>query len=196
MKNVKKICPICEIEFIVPKSHQHRYITCGHKCGGIYRKKPIITNECLQCKNTFISKKSPTRKQDFCSVQCSSKSRIKNIERVCKCCNAVFYVVPYRLTVSGGGTYCSQKCRLEDWDRQSLAKQMPGSYRQNAWKVFEKKCYDCGIDDDRIIVIHHIDGDRKNGLLTNLIPVCHNCHCIRHIELSGNHRIPSYRGED
>lgn len=70
---------------------------------------------------------------------------------------------------------------------------MPGSYRKNAWKVYDKKCYDCGNKDERVLVVHHIDGDRKNGLISNLIPVCHNCHCIRHIEMNGDHKIPSGR---
>ena len=73
---------------------------------------------------------------------------------------------------------------------------MPGSYKINAWKTYDQKCYDCGIIDKRILVIHHIDADRKNGKIDNLIPVCHNCHCIRHIEMSGNNRMPSYRSSD
>ncbi len=144
----------------------------------------------------FVSKKHPTKPQSFCSRACNSKSRTNKIERSCLACNKVFYVIPYILKKSGGGTYCSQSCRLTDWNNKSLISQMPGSYRQNAWKVFDKKCYDCNLQDERVLVIHHIDGNRKNGLISNLIPVCHNCHCIRHIILSGDKCLPSYRGRD
>ena len=183
-------------KFSVSKSHDSRHTTCGHKCGGIFRKKPIITNSCLYCNKQFVSKKHPTKPQSFCSRACNSKSRTNKIERSCLACNKVFYVIPYILKKSGGGTYCSQSCRLTDWNNKSLISQMPGSYRQNAWKVFDKKCYDCNLQDERVLVIHHIDGNRKNGLISNLIPVCHNCHCIRHIILSGDKCLPSYRGRD
>lgn len=196
MNKIIKICPVCYIEFSINKCHESRYITCGHKCGGILRKKPIITNNCLHCSKQFISKKHPTQSQDFCSHICSSQSRSNKIERTCLSCAKIFHISPHKLNKTGGGTYCTQSCRLNHWNIQSLNKQMPGSYRQNAWKVFDKKCYDCGITDERVLVIHHIDGNRKNGLISNLIPVCHNCHCIRHINLSGDGRLPSYRGRD
>lgn len=183
-------------EFIVNKCHEKRYKTCSYKCGGIYKTKPDITNICIQCKISFISKRAPKCPQSFCSRSCSSKAKSKKIERKCVACEKIFHIIPSILTKSGGGTYCSQNCRLHHWNEKSLNAQMPGSYRENAWKVFDKKCYDCNLADERLLVIHHIDGNRKNGLISNLIPVCHNCHCLRHIELSGNNCIPSYRGKD
>lgn len=197
MKKIDKTCPVCGQHFQVPLCHSDRYITCGYTCGGIYRKKERIVNSCLHCSIDFISKKAPTKKQDFCSRKCALSSRKNRIERTCQECQNKFDVVPYRLKSGGNrATFCSRICQLKKWNRESLKSQKPTSYRRNAWRVFEKKCYDCGFIDERVLVIHHIDGNRDNGNISNLIPVCHNCHCLRHIIMNGNHRIPSYRGKD
>lgn len=193
MKKINKICPICNIQYTVPYCHKERYLTCGYKCGGIYRRKPIIKNICKSCKIEFISKKHKTKKQDFCSRECAKIGNKTGKILKCEKCKIKFYC-PKNLLYKR--KYCSNTCKIKHWNEISLKNEMPGTYRQNAWKVYEKKCYDCGISDERILVIHHIDGNRKNGKIENLIPVCHNCHCIRHINLTGNHRLPSYRGED
>lgn len=193
MKKINKICPICGNEFSVNFCHRNRYITCSHKCGGIYRLKPPIENICFNCGISFISKKYKRIKAIYCSRDCSAKSHKKGKILICFNCKKEFYCP---VGLMNKRKYCSNKCRLIDWNKKSIKAEMPGSYRQNAYKIYEKKCYDCGISDERILVIHHIDGNRKNGKIKNLIPVCHNCHCIRHINLTGNHKIPSYRGED
>lgn len=197
MKKIIKTCPVCSQCFSVPLCHQHRYITCGYKCGGQYRKKPRVVNKCLQCSVEFISKKTPTKPQSFCSKICALKSRKNRINRICVECNEVFDITPSRLNEKENrGKFCSRRCMIKRWNRESLKAQKPGSYRQNAWKVFEKKCYDCGFAEPSVLVIHHIDGNRHNGAIENLIPVCHNCHCLRHIQMNGNRRLPSYRGKD
>lgn len=197
MKMIIKTCPICSKKYSVSFCHIYRYLTCGYTCGGIYRRKPIINNKCFYCSSEFISKKSPTKPQKFCSRKCSAKAKINKIPRICIECNKSFEVTPYRLSSNGNrGIYCDRKCQLSHWNKRSLKKQMPTTYRSNAWRVFEKKCYDCNLVDERLLVIHHIDGNRKNGLIENLVPLCHNCHCLRHIAMSGNHRLPSYKGRD
>lgn len=159
-----------------------------------YQRKPNnpIINICSKCKIQFISKKSHTVKQKYCSRSCSQISKKNGIFKECINCKKQFYITPYRIKEnSSRGKFCSNECRLIHWSIEAKEKESAGSYRQNAWKVYEKKCYDCGIKDERILIIHHIDGNRKNGLINNLIPVCHNCHCLRHISLN-NHKIISF----
>lgn len=55
-----------------------------------------------------------------------------------------------------------------------------GSYRNMKLRIDEKKCESCGIEDIRVLEVHHIDGNRKNNALTNLKTVCANCHKIEH----------------
>lgn len=51
------------------------------------------------------------------------------------------------------------------------------NYRDKAFKEYEHKCSVCGYDEDeRILQVHHIDGNRDNNALDNLIILCPNCH--------------------
>lgn len=47
-------------------------------------------------------------------------------------------------------------------------------YRQKCLKRKGSTCYICGEHEN--IDVHHIDGDRTNNQLKNLIPVCRYCH--------------------
>lgn len=47
-------------------------------------------------------------------------------------------------------------------------------YREKCLAAKGKTCIECGTD--RQIVVHHVDGDRSNNDLDNLIPVCDSCH--------------------
>ena len=52
-------------------------------------------------------------------------------------------------------------------------------YRDRAFSVYEHKCAICGYHDDddiSLLDVHHIDSNRENNDLSNLIIVCPNCH--------------------
>ncbi|MDE1970990.1 MAG: HNH endonuclease [Patescibacteria group bacterium] len=192
MKYIEKICPVCAKLFSVPTCHESRYITCSYICGGIYRRKPIIKNICECCKLEFISKKTPTKKQRFCSTKCGNSVHKNGWFDKCINCGKQIWITPHNKKQC-----CSRNCRNEFEKKRTEKISAFHSYRKRAWRHFTKKCQDCGNEDERILVIHHIDGDRKNGKIENLIPVCHNCHCLRHIEMNGNHKLPPlYRGKD
>lgn len=51
------------------------------------------------------------------------------------------------------------------------------NYRVKAFQNYPHKCSICGWDEDEdILQVHHIDENRKNGSLDNLIILCPNCH--------------------
>ena len=52
------------------------------------------------------------------------------------------------------------------------------NYRQYCLSLYGHKCYICETKEN--IVVHHIDGDRSNNTIANLIPVCESCHRYIH----------------
>jgi len=52
------------------------------------------------------------------------------------------------------------------------------SYRLKCLKQKINTCHICGTGDD--LIVHHIDGDRENNRLENLIPLCRQCHSRVH----------------
>lgn len=55
---------------------------------------------------------------------------------------------------------------------------MPDDYRRKCFEEYEERCFLCG--DDHNIEVHHIDGDRSNNDVDNLMPICPDCHNIVH----------------
>lgn len=49
-------------------------------------------------------------------------------------------------------------------------------------KIFKTvgRCQHCGIDDHRLLTVHHKDRNRKNNDITNLVLLCWNCHALEH----------------
>lgn len=41
-------------------------------------------------------------------------------------------------------------------------------------------CRECGTKDKRVLAVHHLDRNRKNNKVENLIWLCHNCHHLTH----------------
>lgn len=51
-------------------------------------------------------------------------------------------------------------------------------YRTKCIRNKGEECQECGVTVD--IEVHHIDGDRFNSALENLLPLCHDCHMKVH----------------
>lgn len=52
---------------------------------------------------------------------------------------------------------------------------------ERASKVYTGICDDCGYSEcPSILVKHHIDGNKKNEVDSNLVKLCPNCHARRH----------------
>lgn len=41
-------------------------------------------------------------------------------------------------------------------------------------------CSDCGITNVKVLVVHHVDQNRKNNIISNLRWLCRNCHYLVH----------------
>ena len=53
------------------------------------------------------------------------------------------------------------------------------SYRQKAFDTYEHKCSICGFDpkdEEYLLDVHHIDNNRENNDVSNLIILCPLCH--------------------
>lgn len=53
-------------------------------------------------------------------------------------------------------------------------------YRKIAFNHYGKKCQKCGVDDMRVLTVHHKDRNRKNNNIENLEVLCYNCHYLNH----------------
>jgi len=55
-------------------------------------------------------------------------------------------------------------------------------YRKRALAYYGQKCGRCGIEDIRVLLVHHKDRNRKNNEIENFEILCRNCHILEHWE--------------
>jgi HNH endonuclease len=61
-----------------------------------------------------------------------------------------------------------------------LETNLKSTYRKRALKEYGAKCADCGLENIKVLEVHHIDENRDNNHINNLVVLCRNCHQLRH----------------
>lgn len=157
-----------------------------------------ITKKCKHCGRKFEAAVSDHKREraKFCSLSCSTiyqhKYRSKPKSN-CKCaqCGILFYRCKSRLKNSKSGIqFCSRKCKDAAQRIGGISKIWPShygtgngaySYRK---KAFDKLLHRCALCHSTTYVklypVHHIDFDRTNNKINNLLIVCPLCHGVIH----------------
>ena len=120
--------------------------------------------------------------------KCSEeKNNINRIKVECAYCGKEFYIPKSRLNKSKSGLYfCCREHkdlaqRIDSGNRfNSMRPAHYGTsseYRTLAFRSYPHECKVCGWnEDERILEVHHIDGNRKNNNIDNLCILCPTCH--------------------
>ncbi len=147
-------------------------VPCKH-CGKIFYAKP------------FWIKKGWGK---YCSSNCHHTAMRTGQEVRCEICKKLTYKTPKALNGSKSGKFfCSKSCQTQWRNQLYIGKKHANfttgmySYRSvlNRYKV-PKICHLCKTIDVRVLAVHHIDKNRKNNKLSNLIWLCNNCHFLVH----------------
>lgn len=127
--------------------------------------------------------------KNFCSIECQRMSKQNGTTATCGWCKKIFYTTKARLQNSkSGNVFCSKSCNtsynnkyVKFGDKNPNWVGGRGSYRKRAISN-ESSCRVCGYD--KVTHVHHIDGDRKNGDMNNLVVLCPNHHYEIHYGVS------------
>ncbi len=156
------------------------------ECG---KRRRAIKKICEKCQTIFLTRKG-VGKDRFCSPKCSQTFTPNRIKIQCSYCNNEFDRIPSKLQNSKSGLYfCNRECKEEAQKLGGIKEIQPPHYGTGkiSYRDFFtdedyycRRCkyqeFKCGID------IHHIDENRENNDLENLIPLCSNCHRGLHNE--------------
>ena len=121
---------------------------------GFWKKCITMNKFCIQCKKIM-------KTLGFCSNECRREFTEFNK-----------YLVNYKIKTASEESYKM----LKRFPIGTKVKTEPTSYR----KLKKEKCTDCGIEDKRLLIVHHKDGNRKNNKESNLVTLCWNCHFKAH----------------
>lgn len=155
---------------------------------------PIVRN-CAVCKKEFKTKPFFIKNGGgkYCSSACQYVGMKKGKMVICDTCGKETYKTPKALRISKSKKFfCSKSCQTT-WrnrefigpkhanfktDRASYQSVLP---RNNVPKI----CRLCQTIDARVLAVHHLDQNRNNNDISNLVWLCHNCH----------HLVHRYKGE-
>ena len=163
-------CKICPNEFKrkYPKGGQ-RKIYCSKKCR--YADSYVLC-KCKTCgieyNRNIISRKS----DEFCSLACIQR-------HPCQLCGTM--ITGRKSFQSGEKRFCTRKCANFFYRTMASKKAyVAKGFAQTIQKFHRIQCERCGINDIRVLCVHHINSDRGDNCYTNLETLCANCHHKEH----------------
>ncbi len=148
------------------------------------RRKNAITVECKRCSKKITSRLDQVRK--YCSRECSSLAQRNRIETPCGYCGKAIQRQVSKKSKSGL-FFCSREHK--DWAQRidtGMKEMQPphygdgkSSYRGRALFHYRPVCEGCKYSEyETMLDVHHIDGDRNNGTIGNLMVLCVFCHAL------------------
>jgi len=159
-----------------------------------------VKANCKQCNKEFfpLQKEVNRGKGLFCSRSCLGKHNVAHRDRdkplynaVCSLCTTPFYRATSKLQrPQSGKVFCSRACKDLAQKAENLTDFNPlpytngsTSYRRRALDYYDNQCSLCGYKKyPQVLHVHHIDGDRANSNIENLIILCPTCHTEKHFE--------------
>jgi len=153
--------------------------TCG-------KLREHIQINCEYCGKLFWKayKVYKITKHHYCCQECSKQGSKERIKLNCLFCNKEFEKVKSKITKHN---FCCRKCKDQAQRIESNIKTLQPShykngecaYRDKAFNTYVHKCFNCGYDEYKeALEVHHIDGNRENNDVGNLMILCANCHTL------------------
>ena len=155
----------------------------------IIKLMPLI-KKCLICNKEFYTKpffvKNGAGK--YCSRECHYQGLKKG--KIVKCfkCKKKIYRSPKSIKSSKSGKFfCSKSCQTK-WRNQEFIGSKHSNWTGGRYSYrsvlgrnkIPKICCLCKNKDIRVMAVHHVDHNRKNNEVENLVWLCHNCHHLVH----------------
>lgn len=146
---------------------------------------------CKGCGTTFNVKPNRVLRGwgKFCSKACQYGSMFKGKMMTCAVCKSPVYRTPKDLRGSRMKLFFCNKSCLAIWKNKNMPKgeQHPNwkggeyAYRDKMLKAnISPICFNCKLTDLRVLIVHHLDRNRRNNELSNLRWLCRNCHYLEH----------------
>lgn len=125
----------------------------------------------------------------YCSKPCQYKAQFTGETVFCANCNKKVYRMKKDLCRSKSKNFFCNKSCLAIWKNKHIIsgeRHVNWKYGRNAYRNIMIRshipqiCKRCGLNDKRVLIVHHIDLNRNNNIIQNLKWLCRNCHYLEH----------------
>lgn len=152
-------------------------------------RMPLI-RKCAVCSKPFGTKPFFVKRGmgKYCSRACHHIGLRKGKMTPCFLCGKETYKQAKALSKSKSGKlFCSKSCQTK-WrnvlfigPKHANWKEGRHAYRSVLLRhKVPQTCRLCKTRDKRVLAVHHLDQNRKNNGVDNLVWLCHNCHHLVH----------------
>jgi|SRR3989344_975662 len=150
---------------------------------------PIVL--CKVCRKEFYAKPSQRRRGwgRFCSSLCQYKSYLTGKLVKCGICDKKIWRTPQDVRRSKSGKFfCGKKCQTL-WRNREFSGPRHSQWKNGESIEYRERlinsgakwiCRRCHLRDKRVLVVHHLDKNRRNSSIQNLVWLCSNCHFLVH----------------
>lgn len=128
--------------------------------------------------------------QFFCSKTCQYKSRLTGNHIKCGVCSKDIYRRIKQKSKSGK-YFCSRSCATVFNNSLKVGSKHPNfkdglteAYRKKAFSFYKTKCELCSYSIKEVLQVHHIDKNRSNNKVENLVILCPTHHREIHLGIS------------
>ncbi len=197
---VEVTCDYCGINFTkLPsalKRTEHNF--CSTECRRKYqvgktfpglRRRSVVT--CKYCGDQFEKNDCCIARvgSHYCSRECFAKGTARGNTLACQNCGKDFYRVQSLIDKSLGGFFCSHKC-FSEWnsgenhylwlgDDTLYSREFNNTLKLEVRTRDSFACRECGYTEKQLgytLHVHHINYDKSDSALDNLLSLCRSCH--------------------
>ena len=149
---------------------------------------PVVN--CKQCNKEFYAKPNWIKigNGKYCSMICSQKGQMRGAYFDCEICKKKVWRIPSKIRHSKSGKiFCTKSCQAL-WRNKFYSGPLHPKW-DGGKNIYRKVlmatgkpiiCRNCGYDDEKVLLAHHIDKDRSHNTAENLEWLCRNCHYLVH----------------
>jgi len=163
----------------VDRIQTHGTITVNYK-SDLGRSRHLYRVFCPSCNGEFFFRKYKIPSIDWMCRTCNGLVTVS-----CGNCGKEIEKQKSKCRSKSGLLFCNRLCKEQQQTNTGKLKLTHYSherkdYRKSAIVAYGQRCNVCGISETYLLVVHHKDGNRKNGNIDNLEVLCHNHHAEKH----------------
>jgi len=169
-------CVQCGIRF--ERKYGHKYKFCSRECFYNNRRDFPLTKKSAKPLNACVICRKKTTNKSFCSHECEN-----NISKNPEFLKKISQMRMRTRKINNMLLYKKSPQTTEQMDKlienNEYGDMFTKELREQIREKFNRCCFFCGKSEEEYgkrMDVHHVDSNKKNNSVNNLVPLCYPCH--------------------